>query len=671
MATASFTRLAAGLLAAGITLFAAFSIAKGQDEMAPELEPNLGWLNTDKPLRFREELKGHVVVLDFWTLCCINCIHILPDLEYLEKKYANDPVVVIGVHSAKFTNEAERQSIRHAIFRYHIEHPVVIDKDFAIWRRYGARGWPTFVVIGPDGRLVGATSGEGNRELLDQAIRQALDEGKSKGTLAAKKVEIKLDAAVPSAAGLSYPGKVHAVAPTDGAPGALFIADSSHHRIVIASWPDESGRSVVRRVVGGPGAGFVDGPADQARFNDPQGLAFDPKTRILFVADRKNHTVRAINLRTYDVMTIAGDGTQGSDRGGGKAGREQRLNSPWDVLLNPDGKTLHVAMAGTHQLWNIDLPTGIAARLAGSGGEDIDDGPARRATLAQPSGLALSRDGSRLYFADSEVSAIRYFHTQKEEVATLIGEGLFEYGDIDGAYPTARLQHCLGVAMLDTPEGERVLIADTYNHKLKLLDPGTRTVTTWLGVARAARTAEDQLRLDEPAGLCVARAPGGEQTIFVADTNQHRIVMIDAATKAWREVMVEGLAPPTEPRNWSALAAAAKPAALRAVPGKPIMLNLSPALPAGAKLNPEAPASVLVTLLRDGAEPRTILQRTLRADALPIAVTLEADTAPPGSRLLVELSYATCTTDLSTCMPGEANWIVTSEPGQETTLELR
>src|SRR5215475_7196021 len=132
---------------------------------APEITGGRGWLNTDKPLSLAA-LKGKVVLLDFWTYGCINCIHIIPDLKKLEAKYPNQ-LVVIGVHSAKFLNEKGTENIRQAILRYEIEHPVVNDKDFEIWQSYTARSWPTLVLINPKGKEVGRHSGEGIYDIFD------------------------------------------------------------------------------------------------------------------------------------------------------------------------------------------------------------------------------------------------------------------------------------------------------------------------------------------------------------------------------------------------------------------------------------------------------------------------------------------------------------------------
>src|SRR2546426_178286 len=391
---------------------------------APELHPDFAWLNTDRPLTFAKELQGQVVLLDFWTYCCINCMHVLPDLAYLEDKYRDRPFLVIGVHSAKFTNEGQRQTVRAAVGRYEIAHPVVIDENMRLWSEYAVRSWPTLVLVGADRRIVGSVAGEGNRDTLDRAIAATLGEGRAAGTLAPGPLRIDRERSVRAATGLAFPGKVLA----DPPGGRLFVADSNHNRIVIATLPDRDGRSRLIRAGGRGRVGREDGPAAEAGFHHLQGLALSGET--LYVADTENHLIRAIDLAGGEVRTIAGTGVMGYDRSGGKKGTQQALNSPWDVAV--EGSTLYVAMAGPHQLWRIDLPMGFARAFVGSGRENIVDGPVEAAALAQPSGLALS--GNYLYFADSEVSAVRRVDLAEEKVETLIGRGLFDYGDRDGDF---------------------------------------------------------------------------------------------------------------------------------------------------------------------------------------------------------------------------------------------
>jgi len=233
---------------------------------APELHPEFAWLNTDRPLAFARELQGQVVLLDFWTYCCINCMHVLPDLAYLEEKYRDQPFLVIGVHSAKFTNEGQRQTVRAAVGRYEIAHPVIIDENMRLWSEYAVRSWPTLVLVGADRRIVGAVAGEGNRDALDRAIAAALEEARAKGVLAAGPLRIARERSVRAATGLAFPGKVLA----DAEGKRLFIADSNHNRIVVATLPDSAGRSRLIRTVGHGRVGREDGPAGSAGFNHPR-----------------------------------------------------------------------------------------------------------------------------------------------------------------------------------------------------------------------------------------------------------------------------------------------------------------------------------------------------------------------------------------------------------------
>jgi len=466
---------------------------------APAFPDGFQWLNTDRPLSVAKDLKGQVVVLDFWTYCCINCMQALPDLEYIEEKFAGQPVLVVGVHSAKFENEKDAANIRAAIHRYRIKHPVLVDKEMSVWQRYGVRAWPTFVFIDPAGQVVGAVSGEGHRKLIEQVVAALLDEGREKGTLARGPLTLATGWEKRDRSMLSFPGKV--TADPDGK--RLFVSDSNHNRILVV---DPAGK--VLRVIGSGQRGLKDGPFVDAQFANPQGTALDGKT--LYVADTDNHAVRKVDLGAGTVTTLAGNGKQSYDRIGGGKGTAQPLASPWDVALH-QGR-LYVAMAGLHQLWVCDLKTFVTRAWTGSGGENIIDGPPRSAQLAQPSGLAIL-DG-HIYFADSEVSGIRRASLKTGEVETLIGTGLFEFGFQDGKWKEAKLQHPLGVAVRDG----RLLVADSYNHRVRELDLKKRTIRTLLGDEKGA--------LFEPSGLAVL-----DGALYIADTNHHRILRFDPKTR--------------------------------------------------------------------------------------------------------------------------------------------
>jgi thiol-disulfide isomerase/thioredoxin len=601
---------------------------------APELNPGFAWLNTDRPLSFARDLKGQVVLLDFWTYCCINCMHVLPDLGYLEEKYREQPFVVIGVHSAKFTNEGQRQTVRAAISRYEIAHPVVVDEDMALWSQYGVRSWPTLVLVGPDGYILGGVAGEGNRAALDEAITRALEEGRAKGLLAKGPLRLARERSVRAASGLAFPGKLLA----DPAGGRLFIGDSNHNRIVVSTLPDQDGRARLIRTVGTGAVGKDDGRADRASFHHPQGLALSGST--LYVADTENHLIRAVDLDAWTVSTLAGTGSQGYDRAGGKRGTAQALNSPWDLAM--EGSTLYIAMAGPHQLWRLDLPMGLCRALAGSGRENIVDGPAESAALAQPSGLALA--GNHLYFADSEVSAVRRLDLAAERVETLVGKGLFDFGDVDGPFERARFQHPLGVAVC----GDRILVADTYNHKVKEIDVAARAVRTLLGDGAPGSDRHGALALFEPGALHVA----GEE-LYIADTNNHRVVRVSLRNLAWSEVTIEGLAAPASERTAADDAGASFAAAsTRLRSGAATAWRVAVELPAGAHASDEAPAS-----LRVARGEEVVLQRTLLGARWPLAFELPAQ--PEGAAdLHVQVSFAYCHEGQGVCVPANPSWRV-------------
>jgi DNA-binding beta-propeller fold protein YncE len=499
------------------------ALAAGQDkdsprderQKAPELEGGVAWLNTAGPIKIAD-LKGKIVVLDFWTFCCINCIHTLPDLAKLEKKYEKE-LVVIGVHSAKFANEKVTENIRKAILRYQIQHPVVNDADMKIWERYRVSSWPTLAVIDPEGNYLGAASGEGNFEILDQVIQKLIKKHTDNKTLDltprrfdTAKFRDKVDSP------LFFPGKVLA----DAASNRLFIADSTNHRVVVT---DLNGKKIAVAGTGTPGK--TDGPFAQAQFDDPQGLALDAET--LYVADRKNHLIRALDLKAGTVRTVAGVGKQDREnRHGGGPALTIGLNSPWDLLRI--GRKLYIAMAGHHQIWTLDLDKQDLQPFAGDGRENIRDGDLEHAEFAQPSGL--TTDGKRLYVADSEVSAVRSVSLDKAgNVDTLVGKGLFVFGDEDGEGEAVRLQHALGVVY---HEG-KLYVADTYNSKLKVLDPATKKCTTFLGGGSGA----DRM-FNEPAGLSFANGK-----LYVADTNAHRVRVVELATKQVSTLRLQGVDP--------------------------------------------------------------------------------------------------------------------------------
>jgi thiol-disulfide isomerase/thioredoxin len=468
---------------------------------APEIaQPGLKWFNVAAPLPIAT-LRGRIVILDFWTEGCINCIQIIPTLRRIEERFP-DKVVVIGVHSPKFANEKNAASVSDAINRYEIRHPIIHDPEMTLWHAYGVQAWPTLVVIGSDGNVAGAIPGEPDPDRLLAAIEKLVAASAKAGTL--KPAALDLTVPPEPKGRFLFPGKLK---PVPGGRKRWVLADGGHNQIVVL---DDDGKDLER--YGSGAAGFADGAAGQASFNHPQGLI--ASNDAIFVADTENHAIRRIDLASGAVTTLAGTGKRGMQLGAPEAGRTRALASPWD--LEKKGDHLFFANAGTHQIGVLDLKTGTVAALAGTGEEGLRDGSAAAASFAQPSGLALSVNGNVLYLADSESSALRAITLLGEpRVHTLVGAGLFDFGWVNGDVRKARLQHPLGVAVDDG----QVLIADTYNSALRELKLKEHEVADF--DARGEFTCVDPvcIPLREPAGVVVDTP----DRILLVDTGNHRV----------------------------------------------------------------------------------------------------------------------------------------------------
>jgi len=486
------------LLAIGAVLSRA-PVAALATPAAEIARPGLKWFNVAAPLPIAS-LRGRVVILDFWTEGCINCIHIIPILHAIERKYPQQ-VVVIGVHSPKFAEEKSAASVQDAIARYEIRHPIVHDPEMSIWRDYGVEAWPTLVIVGPDGNVLIRLPGEPNPGAFGKAIDELVAAAGSSGAL--KPVQLEL-ALTPEPKGrFLFPGKLKRA---PAAKPQWVLADAGHNQIVLL---DDDGRDLQR--YGSGEAGFKDGAAASATFDHPQGLIADADA--IFVADTGNHAIRRIDRASGSVSTLAGDGTRGGALPDApRLARGGALASPWD--LEKGGDHVYFANAGTHQIGVLDLAKGNVARLAGSGAEDLVAGSATSAAFAQPSGLALSADGKVLYVADAESSAIRAITLDDARTQTLVGAGLFDFGKNNGTFAAARLQHPLGVAL----DGTHVLVADTYNSRIRSLDLAQRTVSDYDG-GRFTCTDPICYPLREPAGIAVA----GHDRLLLVDTGNQRI----------------------------------------------------------------------------------------------------------------------------------------------------
>ncbi|XP_020212147.1 protein SUPPRESSOR OF QUENCHING 1, chloroplastic isoform X2 [Cajanus cajan] len=500
--------------------------SRGNAQIVPEFPSKLDWLNT-APLQFHRDLKGKIVLLDFWTYCCINCMHVLPDLDVLEKKYKDMPFIVVGVHSAKFDNEKDSEAIRNAVLRYGISHPVVNDGDMYLWRELGINSWPTFAIVGPNDDFVEAA-------LLFYGKQNMLD-----NTPISLSLEKDNDPRL-STSPLKFPGKLA----IDVLNNRLFISDSNHNRIVVT---DFDGNFIVQ--IGSSGEeGLQDGSFDDATFNRPQGLAYNAKKNILYVADTENHALREIDFVNEKVWTLAGNGTKGSDYVGGGKGDTQLLNSPWDVCFHPFEEKIYIAMAGQHQIWEHNLLDATTKSFSGDGYERNLNGSSSTSTsFAQPSGLSLSQDLREIYIADSESSSVRAIDLKTGGSRLLAGgdplfpDNLFKFGDQDGIGSEVLLQHPLGVMCGN--DGE-IYIADSYNHKIKKLDPTSKRVSTIAGTGKAGFKDGTAVKaqLSEPSGI----VEGNQGRLFIADTNNSLIRYLDLYTgeSELRTLELKGIQPP-------------------------------------------------------------------------------------------------------------------------------
>ena len=479
---------------------------------APELAGRR-WLNTGGHQLGLADLRGRFVLLDFWTFCCVNCLHVLDELRPLEERW-HDVLVVVGVHSPKFAHEGRPEAVEAAVERYRVEHPVLDDPDLATWRSYAVRAWPTLALVDPEGYVVAQLSGEGHAHALDALLAELVAEHESKGTL--RRGDAPYEPPPPAATVLRFPAKAVALP-----EGGFLVADAGRHSLAVLA---EDAETLVRRIGSGE-PGLADGGPGAARFNEPNGLAPLPPDVAsaagydVVVADTVNHALRGVRLADGAVTTLAGGRGQWMQGDG-----TDLLSSPWDVAWH--GGRVWIAMAGNHQLWTYDPATGAVAVAAGTTNEGLVDGDLAGAWFAQTSGLAA--DGESLWLADSETSSLR--EVRNGTVRTHIGSGLFDFGHVDGPSGEALLQHPLGVAVL--PDGS-VAVADTYNGAVRRYDPSR-------GVVETLATG-----LAEPSGVLVA---DGGATLVVVESAAHRLTRVPVPPEARR---VDGARlrtqrPPTE-----------------------------------------------------------------------------------------------------------------------------
>jgi thiol-disulfide isomerase/thioredoxin len=598
---------------------------------APEFPKGLQWLNTDIPLML-QDFRGKIVLLDFWSYCCINCHHVMDDIQRLKLEFPNE-LAVIGVHSAKFSNERELHQLRHAILRHGITHPVVNDSEMKVWKQYAIRGWPSFVLINPAGRLVGQRSGEGIYAHAAPVIRSLKEIFGEMDMLNNTASETQLEQKQEAIQWLRYPSAiVH-----DAQRKQFYILDSGYHRILIVS---EEGRFIEQ--IGSAQADFQDGSFKSSAFRHPKGACLHQGN--LYIADTENHAIRQVDIDQKRVRTLAGNGQQATRFNIPGKGSEISLNSPWDIAAEAD--QLFIAMAGAHQIWSLDLNSLYAQPLAGTAAENIVDGDFSSCLFAQPSALALN--DNRLYAADAESSALRQLELQEKDCKTLIGQGLFVYGDEDGNIEQARLQHPQGICS----HKKDVLLADTYNHKIKQFSTESGEVRSLIGTGNSAH--EDgpfsAASFNEPSGLCMLG-----NRLYIADTNNHCIRIADLDTKEVSTFTLSGIQVPSgveliEPKEIT----------LEANLLKPIQVHIQ--WPEDMKSHQQAPSKAV---LKAGSQP-TAKEWALENDSFTLKPFEHGSKRLEGQLLLYY-----CDNTERNCYFTELKLRIEHQEGVEQTVQIK
>jgi len=503
---------------------------------APELVGRR-WLNTGGAEITLHGLRGRVVVLDFWTFCCVNCLHALDELRAVEARFP-DELVLVGVHSPKFEHEGDAAAVEAAVERYAVHRPVLDDPELTTWKAYTARAWPTLVVIDPEGYVVASMSGEGHGPGLTALVGELVAEHREKGTLRVGDRPYLPPA--PRTSALAFPGKLVALP-----DGSVIVSDTAHHQVVHLESDLETERARW-------------GSAEV--FNEPQGLLALPEGVAtergydLLFADSVNHQISSVRFCDGAIRVVAGTGAPLRRRSGGRRALDQDLSTPWDLVWW--GDRVIIAMAGNHQLWELHLAAdpeaATVAVLAGTTQEGLRDGAAAEGWLAQPSGLAAAADGSLVWVADAETSALRSISSGPTGpvLSTHIGTGLFDFGHRDGAAEQALLQHPLGVTEL--PDGS-VAVSDTYNGAIRRFDPATGLVTTLAtGLSEPSDAVVEHVAPvgGEQGGMPDGEDRGeggdeghGETRLLVVESGAHRVVRIALPVEAQR---VEGPARRTQ-----------------------------------------------------------------------------------------------------------------------------
>jgi len=453
---------------------------------APELPGSIEWFNVDRPVRLAD-LHGMLVLLDFSlgdTACSRHSQH---ELNRLAGRFS-DELVILCAHLPELPAAMRRSHVRSLISRQDVRFPVLHDPERVCRALFGIHDQPVRILIDRDGCIVGTSHGIGKQSHLERVIAHQIS---LCGGWARRGPPFKVRLEPATRGTLHFPTRLIV------AHDRLYIADSGNNRILMTT--KQGG---ILREYGGVAAGFVDGPAGSAAFDNPQGLC--RVDEYVYVADTGNHAIRRINLRTDEVETLAGTGSDaGQDLSKLSMPRDCVLNTPCDVLFRRG--QLFIAMTGLHQVWRLSMIDNVLSIFAGSGAAGSADGPSHLASFTQPVSLAWC-DG-RFYCVDAGSGTVRCIDPVSGYVTTL-QVGADRAGT--GAAGMEQLQHPLDIT--SDERRKRLWIADTWNNTIRSVDIRVRPATR--GVSGR--------RLDEPAGLAF-----DNNTLYIANTNAHEVLRVD------------------------------------------------------------------------------------------------------------------------------------------------
>ncbi|KAF9412305.1 hypothetical protein HW555_009143 [Spodoptera exigua] len=502
-----------------------------------DFKKNLEWVNVSEAISLSQHCSDKVVILDFWTYCCINCYHVLPDLAHIEKLHSVESgLVVIGVHCAKFSNEKESTNVLAAVHRYNIHHPVVNDADSCMWDALGIKCWPTLLIL-DEPFLAIADTGH-NRVLLTDCsgVVVRIVGGKEAGFKDGKLTEAQFNAPQ----GLCWLSS-----------NVLAVCDTNNHS-VRAIHLDEGSVEVLA------------GTGEQSAFGDLGGKCLgvqplaSPWDVLLYSTPDMDMSVRPLLPPPPPPPNSQTVPDKEKETAKDENKEKEKKDEKRRVLL--------IACAGSHQIWALFLDTtiwwkyktmcynkmhvlGTCVCIAGTGAEAARNSAyPNTAAFAQPSGLTLRMGTSpEIFIADSESSSIRRLALTTGQVSTLCGGdrnplNLFAFGDVDDTGIEAKFQHPLGVAYCES--SKTLYVADTYNHKIKKVEVGPQKVTT-LNPTMIETT--DPALFNEPSGLSIT-ADG--KYLYIADTNNHGIKILNLTKNVCQDFKVRLLEPKfTEPDN--------------------------------------------------------------------------------------------------------------------------